>query len=161
MAITRAKENCMLSYSLQSHKGSEEALASIIEALPDGTFAFTNSTDTEKKIMEAGPQVFVESQKVESSPLTRAELRELVAKEYSSLKVSVTLLNSFFDCPWKWYFRNFLRVPEPLSESLLFGSIVHGAIETVIKLSDSRSPEYKKIDDTVMTEAIKEQIQKS
>jgi hypothetical protein len=25
-------------------------------------------------------------------------------------KVSVTMLNNFFECPWKWYFRNLLAI---------------------------------------------------
>ncbi|MBP9851916.1 MAG: ATP-dependent helicase [Candidatus Pacebacteria bacterium] len=158
VAITRAKEHCALSYSKMSHKGSDELLASIIQAMPDETFEKVVAEENEKSIMAADPLLFVSADKAAlataNAPLSRAELRKLVAEEYAKVKVSVTLLNSFYDCPWKWYFRNFLRVPEPLSESLQFGSVVHGAIERMLKLE--HSPNINDI-----TEAISEEVKKS
>ena len=48
--------------------------------------------------------------------------------------MSVSLLNNFFECPWKWYFRNLLQLPEPKSESLEFGNKVHSAVDEILKL---------------------------
>lgn len=137
VAITRAKRFCTISYSKLAHKGSEERIASIIEALPQELFVFSNSGAMQKKIMDAGVENYVASKKLEESPLSKAELVELVKENYHKKKVSVTLLNNFFECPWKWYFRSFLQVPEPLSESLIFGSVVHCAVEYVVKNKNS------------------------
>lgn len=151
VAITRAKRFCTLSYAKMSHRGSEERLASIVEALPDSSFKL--------QVCEtiAEPLDYVASHKTEQSPITRDTLRKLVAENYQDTKVSVTLLNSFYDCPWKWYFRNFLKVPETLSESLQFGSIVHGAIERIVKKSndntaDQKSPSKKDIEYAIAEE---------
>jgi RecB family exonuclease len=43
------------------------------------------------------------------------------------------MLNNFFECPWVWYFRNFLKLPEIKSASLSVGSAVHSAIEFILK----------------------------
>jgi RecB family exonuclease len=60
-------------------------------------------------------------------------LKKFVAENYTSTKVSVTMLNNFFECPWKWYFRSFLNLPEPKTTSLALGSAVHNTIEFILK----------------------------
>jgi DNA helicase-2/ATP-dependent DNA helicase PcrA len=157
VAITRAKEHCALSYSKMSHKGSEELLAAIIQAMSDDTFEKVTSEENEKSIMAADPLLFVSSDKAAlaaHSPLSLADLRKLVAEEYSDKKVSVTLLTAFYKCPWEWYFKKFLSVPEVQPEAQMFGTIVHGAIESVIKL------EHSPVESDITT-AIQEQVQKS
>jgi RecB family exonuclease len=46
------------------------------------------------------------------------------------------MLNNFFECPWKWYFRNFLRLPEEKPMHLALGTVVHAMIEFVLKSDD-------------------------
>lgn len=138
VAITRAKRFCTLSYALESHKGGDEKIAAIIEALPEDTFTFVPYVAGSEVAMRD----YVAAQPAEEPALTRADLRKLVAEKYADTKVSVTLLNAFFDCPWKWYFRSFLQVPEPQAEALQFGSIVHGTIERLLKNPDDETVEH-------------------
>jgi len=46
------------------------------------------------------------------------------------------MLNNFFECPWKWYFRNFLRLPEVKMVHLSLGTAVHSTIEYILKSKD-------------------------
>ena len=62
------------------------------------------------------------------------DLAKLVAKDYEDRKVSVSLLNNFFECPWKWYFRNFLVCRRTKSESLEFGNRVHLAVDQISEI---------------------------
>lgn len=133
VALTRAKHYAVLSYAELSHSGGEEEIASVVEAMPTSHFVFEPKSESEDKLRESGIRNFVASNPIEKPALTKAELRELVKQEFRKKKVSATTLNSFFECPWQWYFRDFLGVPEPLSENLVFGSVVHGAIENIIK----------------------------
>ncbi len=137
VALTRAKLYANLSYSLLSHSGGDEELASVVEDLPKETFTFESKEESEAKLTKDGLLNFVATQKPAKQTLTKKELQKLVAEEFYKKKVSATLLNTFFECPWKWYFRSFLGVPEPESESLVFGSVVHGALENVLKLDHS------------------------
>jgi ATP-dependent helicase/DNAse subunit B len=73
------------------------------------------------------------------------ELTKIVAEEYEKKRISVSLLNNFFECPWKWYFRNLLKLPEPKSKSLEFGNIVHSAIDEILKLK--KIPNQKEIEE--------------
>jgi DNA helicase II / ATP-dependent DNA helicase PcrA len=144
VALTRAKLYANLSYALLSHSGGEETLASVIEDLPKAHFTLETKEKSEEKLLKSGVEKFVSSTEAKARQVTRKELQKLVAEEFFHKKVSATALNSFFECPWQWYFRNFLGVPEPESEAMKFGSIVHGSIENIIKLG--RVPKPKEIE---------------
>ncbi len=152
VAVTRAKRFCALSYARISHKGSDERLASIVEAMPKEQFTFLGAEINQKEISKSGLGQYVASERKQENGLKKEELKELVRDKYSSVKVSVTLLNNFFECPWKWYFRNFLKVPEPLADSLVFGSIVHGSIEQILK---NEAPQSKKDLENIIEKEIK------
>lgn len=132
VAITRAKKFCTLSYSSSGHNGAPLELSHIIADMKD-SFVTVDKDDTEKFIEESGLDIFIKSGEKESDPVTKEGLAKLVKEEYFKKKLAVTHLNNFFECPWKWYFRNFLQIPEPKSASLEFGNLVHGTLEKILK----------------------------
>lgn len=133
VALTRAKRYANLSYALYSYTGAPEELASVLRELPAGHYTLETKEESEAKLLASGLEQYVVESKTRQTNLTRAELQGLVAEEFAKKRVSATALNSFFDCPWQWYFRTFLGVPEPESEAMKFGSVVHGAIENLLK----------------------------
>jgi len=146
VAITRAKRFCILSYSRYSYLGAEQELAQIVADLPPEIFEKQTFSETEKIILGFDPKAYVEKKAEDKKSVKLEELKKLVAKEYEDRNVSVSLLNNFFECPWKWYFRNLLRLPEPTSESLEFGNAVHGSLDRILKMTKSPTPgEVKEI----------------
>ena len=134
VAITRAKRFCTISYSRFSYTGQNQELAQIISNLPENIFSKSSFSDTENKILAHDPKTYVISNKEKNLSSASEKLKEMVAQEYVDTNISVSLLNNFFECPRKWYFRNLLKLPEPKSESLEFGSAVHSAIDKILKL---------------------------
>lgn len=151
VALTRAKLYANLSYSLYSYTGAPEELASVLRELPVGHYILETKEESEAKLLESGLEQYLARNKSEPLAVTRIELQELVAEEFAKKKVSATALNSFFECPWQWYFRTFLGVPEPESEAMKFGSVVHASIENVLKLG-------KKLTDKQIEKAIGEAL---
>lgn len=145
VAITRAKRFCTLSHSRLSYSGQVLELAKIISALPNSVFSKSSFSETEKKILSNDLKVFVVKKEEKKETTHLKKLTELVKKEYLDRHVSVSLLNNFFECPWKWYFRNLLELPEAKSESLEFGSSVHTAVEKILKLK--KIPEQEKLEE--------------
>ena len=135
VAMTRAKRFCTISYALKSYTGGEQELAGIVADLSKN-LEKQLADETEKIILKNDPKAYVahdpKDEKKESIKLEK--LAKLVAKDYEGRKVSVSLLNNFFECPWKWYFRNLLQLPEPKNESLEFGNAIHFAIDRILKL---------------------------
>jgi hypothetical protein len=132
VAVTRAKEFCAISYSRHSYSGAELSPARILADMPEKYVIQRSITETEKDLLSADPLVYVTATKVPVKA-TFKELTQVVAAEYQKITVSVTLLNNFFECPWKWYFRSLLQVSEMKTESLIMGSAVHTGIEYLLK----------------------------
>src|SRR3989338_9911065 len=152
VAITRAKRFCTLSYALKSYTGGDQQLASIVANL-DEHFEKQNASETEKIILKHNPKIYIADSDVgknEKKNTTISDLQKLVAKDYEDRKVSVSLLNNFFECPWKWYFRNLLQLPEPKSESLEFGNKVHLAIDKILKLK--KITDLKELEEITMND---------
>ena len=138
VAITRAKKFCNLSFSRFSYGGQNQELAGIISDLLDsgGIFDQLSHIETENNILAHNPRMYVVSERKESNDNVVEKLKKIVAKEYTDINVSVSMLNNFFECPRKWYFRNLLKLPEPKSESLEWGSAIHTAIDKILELGD-------------------------
>lgn len=149
VAITRAKRFCNLSYSRFSYGGQNQELAKIVSDLfaLENVFEKTSFSETENKIVSHDPKTYVISNKAKTPPKILERLIEMVAKEYSEANVSVSLLNNFFECSRKWYFRNLLKLPEPKSRSLEFGNLVHSAIDKILK--SKKIPTEKEIEKIV------------
>ncbi len=141
VALTRAKLYANLSYALLSHAGGEEEIARVLDEMPEGHFTLEEKAESEALILKSGIREAVLSHQVAQPGVTREMLRTLVAEGFKKKKVSTTALNSFFECPWQWYFRIFLGLPEGEPEAMTFGSVVHAAIERLIKLG--KKPQAK------------------
>ncbi|MDE2399629.1 MAG: ATP-dependent helicase [Patescibacteria group bacterium] len=153
VAITRAKRFCTISYAINSYAGRDQQLANIVADIGD-SFEKQNADETEKIILKNNELAYVENKQEVNKHTNLSDVIKLVKQDYENRKVSVSLLNNFFECPWKWYFRNLLQLPEPKSESLEFGNIVHGSIDQVLKLT-------KKPSEQDLHKIILQQVQKS
>lgn len=132
VAITRSKYLCNISYAKYKYSGSEMSIARIVEDLADVHFNKKDSSETEKELLASGVESYVSvSKSIQGDNIE--QIKSYVKSNFQDLNVSVTLLNNFFSCPWKWYFRNFLKFPEVKSASLAVGSIVHSAIDYTLK----------------------------
>lgn len=159
VAITRSKENCVISYAGENYTGGEMNLVSIIRDLPDVHFIKKDKKETESELLgsDEGPKIFTKFEKEKERENTLEEVKEFVKLNYKDNKVSVSLLNNFFECPWKWYFRNFLKLPEVKGISLALGSSVHSTIEFILK--NKTLPYKDEIKEKIISELKKEGIQ--
>lgn len=150
VAITRAKDQCVLSYSTTGYTGGEMELSPILEEM-HGAFLFKSVTENQSELAEYGIESLVVSSVQPETPKTREDIQGLVAEEYEKRNVSATMLNNFYECPWKWYFRNILQLPEPGSVSLQLGTVVHATIERLVKMV--KVPSVEDVEETVIEES--------
>ena len=155
VAITRAKKQCTISYPRHSYTGGELEPARILADFPEGLIEKQSILESEGELIEKNPILFVQRQKTKSK-VTFKELADIVSGEYSKANVTVTLLNNFFECPWKWYFRNLLQLPEAKTESLLLGSAVHSGIEYILKNREDGA--FENLDMVILNSLEKENI---
>lgn len=129
VALTRAKEECAISYAQTGFRGNTLSRAHILDGLAM-EYIQEKSVDETKEIF-IDSRIFT-TENTEEQKMTKERLVSLVQKTYTDINVSVSLLNNFFECPWRWYFRNMLKLPEEESESLVLGSLVHKGINMIL-----------------------------
>ncbi len=134
VAITRAKQYCVMSYAQKREIGGELELLRIIQDLPQEFLNTSSAEQNEQIILGDNPKNYVSiEQVINDSPLIDT-IQDFVKERFTEKKISVSLLNNFYECPWKWYFRNFLQIPEVKGVSLALGSAVHSTIEFILKI---------------------------
>lgn len=154
VAITRAKRFCTLSYAKYTFEGKEQELAGIVALLDQDLLEKQTNIETEKNILKQNPKAFVNKMETpKKNASSKGALKDVVMKEYEKRPISASLLNNFFECTWKWYFRNLLQLPEPQEESLEFGSAVHASIDRIFKLK--AVPKAAEIEKIVKEEVFK------
>jgi DNA helicase-2/ATP-dependent DNA helicase PcrA len=133
VAITRAKRFCTISYANKRDDGVDMTLANIIADLPDGHFIKKSADENENVIIALDPKYYAPKYSLDSNVEIVEEIKEFVVDRFAEIKISVSMLNNFFECSRKWYFRNFLKLPEVKGVSLALGSAVHSTIEYILK----------------------------
>lgn len=63
------------------------------------------------------------------SPIPLLKDRTYLNALFLDRGLSVTHLNNFLNCPWRYFFIDLIRLPLPQSASALFGSAVHAALK--------------------------------
>ncbi len=159
VAITRARKFCTISFADTRDSGGAMTLADVITDLSDNHFIKLSSSDNQKTILENNPRNYalshISSKGTGDHDIIH-DITDFVSERFSETKISVSMLNNFFECPWKWYFRNFLKLPETKGISLALGSAVHNTIEFILK---SKSlPTETEIKNTIVYELEREGI---
>jgi DNA helicase-2/ATP-dependent DNA helicase PcrA len=155
VAITRARSYCTISYAAMTYTGTPLALAEILQDIPKVHFAQKTAQETQTELLASGPTVYIQNA-TEAHTDAVAEIVHIVQNQYTKTRVSVTLLNNFFSCPWKWYFRNLLQMPESKNDSLVFGSLVHSCIEWILK--NKKIPIKKELEEKIDALFLKQDI---
>ena len=133
VAITRAKKFCTISYADMRDDGVELTLSNIIADLGEHHFVKKSAEENEKSLLAVDPRVYALKPTAHTESELLTAMQTFVSDRFTDTRISVSMLNNFFECPWKWYFRNFLRLPETKSVSLSLGSAVHSTIEYILK----------------------------
>jgi DNA helicase II / ATP-dependent DNA helicase PcrA len=131
VALTRAKKQLILSYSGQNEEGKEQIASRFIFEIPE---EYIQKSNTEE--MPDGAKARIVSHLGPAS-LTPASFDKLAMQEYitSLFKhngISVSALNNFIACPWRYLFRNLIRLPDVRGYYLLLGTAVHESIKEYI-----------------------------
>jgi DNA helicase-2/ATP-dependent DNA helicase PcrA len=132
VGMTRAENFLQISWSKQNLNGKEESPSQFIDEIslnePDlvKRQSFAASDESVNQYLRATlGQVHLNENNI---------LNQNLRKEYlKNYKLSVTHLNSYLDCPTKFYFDNVLRVPGAKNKYMSFGIAVHRALEKMFQ----------------------------
>jgi hypothetical protein len=97
---------------------AEKMQKSVIEESPE---------EEKKRLM----QTFTPMQKG-AHVFSKQAMLDYVRSRFLQNGVSVSALNNYLSCPWKYLFRNLIRLPDVRGYSLLLGTAIHDAIRHYI-----------------------------
>ncbi|MEA2715656.1 MAG: ATP-dependent helicase UvrD/PcrA, partial [Candidatus Parcubacteria bacterium] len=122
VAMTRARKSLMLCYALSD--GKKETLPSqFISEIDPPLVSLLKpvSPDRQRALIR----------RVESLPKDPAASildPQFVRSKFLSQPLSVTHLNNFLKCPWRYFFVNLIRVPQAQTKHQMYGTAVHAAL---------------------------------
>ena len=140
VALTRAKQYVSVSYGITSSTRSRESAITQFMLEIDPTLV--KECETESFEASVSPQDhFVLKPQTGSSMSDKDFLRDAFLEQ----GISATALNNYIDCPWKYFYRNLVRVPEKPTSSSLYGNALHNALRLFRDISAS-SQEFQSLE---------------
>ena len=125
VAITRAKQSLSISYADYDVAGREKLPSLFISDLN------ANLIDVEQTVDDTVKVFFAPRLRSVASLVSLEYIRD----KFLSTQLSATALNNYFDSPLLYFFRNLVRLPSVQNKTLLYGSVLHGALEKFFLLS--------------------------
>ncbi len=139
VALTRAKKNITITYSQKSSEGRpQEPSLFVTELLGEHV-----ETELQAGTTESLDALFTPRTKFSPSLTSPEYIRERFFKN----KLSATALNNYFKDPLVYLFCNLFRLPAAQSKTLLYGNVVHKALELFFHegKEQGRIPEEKRL----------------
>ncbi len=140
VALTRARKELIISYSTHSPDGREQVPSQFIEEILATYKELENIEEFEKKFLDNKEIILASLTKSSKADIANEYLanKDLFVEMFSRKGFAATHLNNYLECPWRYFFRNLLSLPEVMTKSAMFGSAIHQALSTYIKYRKER-----------------------
>lgn len=145
VALTRAEKYLQISNYTQDEKGKDLTPSVFLETLrEDKNIVFEEKKLSDDEIFDYN--VF-QLMRENISPELIEE--NMLKKQLENYKMSVTHLNNYLECPLKFYYQNFIQIPQAKNGSMAFGSAVHDAIEVLFKQMKENDGQFPTVEEFV------------
>ncbi len=132
VALTRARLGVGISYAKSNSDGRAQLPSIFIDEI-DNTLVKKVKTERFENEITAN-ELFAVSKSKDSAIYDKDFLNGL----FNDFGLSVTALNNYLACPWQYFYRNLVRIPESPSKHLAFGNAVHSALQYYFEHSTAK-----------------------
>lgn len=137
VALTRAKKEVFITYAKQNQDGREQLPTKFIQEIKP---ELIEQSDAGEQEMEPSKYADMEFAPVLSISPTIKE-KKFLNQLFLQQGLSVTALNNYLECPWKYFYVSLIRIPEAPNKHLMFGSAIHIALKDYFdKLIKGKDP---------------------
>ncbi|MBI3074821.1 MAG: ATP-dependent helicase [Parcubacteria group bacterium] len=123
VALTRARAGVSVSYAKEGDEGGLRLPTRFIGEIAPRFLREEETMQFEKSIAK---QFFLSPAPRRNAPLKNKEFLNALFLEQG---LSVTALNNYLSCPWNYFYRNLIRIPQPPEKHASLGTAVHGALK--------------------------------
>jgi DNA helicase-2/ATP-dependent DNA helicase PcrA len=124
VALTRARKKIVITYSNYNQNGREQLPSKFLQDIKRDYIKFYDTNNEEKE--------FNNQKEIEFAPVINKQStvkeKKLLNELFYKYGLSATALNNYLECPWKYFYRNLIRIPESPNKHLMFGTAVHNAL---------------------------------
>lgn len=154
VALTRARKGIMLTFAKTGIEGREQLASQFLQEINTEFLEEIDVISFEKNFDRS---VLFETPVAKAiSPMDKKYLQNLFAQK----QLSVTALENFMECPWKYFFRNLISLPDVKNKHLIFGTAMHTTLDAFIKVRNLKKPGLSflinKFDEVLEKEAMSE-----
>lgn len=133
VAMTRARKEIVISYAKTDEEGRELLPSQFIEEVDPLHKTMLDTGVLERKYLQ---NPIVHLLKKQTLPLSyKTYFQSLFAKK----GLSATSLNNYIECPWRYFFRNLIGIPDKKTPLMIFGTAMHYAINEYLRSLRSRA----------------------
>jgi DNA helicase-2/ATP-dependent DNA helicase PcrA len=125
VAVTRARKQVVIAYSQRDVSGSELLPTQYLAGIKTELLADADTAELEQAWLRESAVRYQAAPPQEPQGADKEFLNELFARH----GLSVTALNNYLACPWKYFYTNLLRIPEAPAFALMYGNAIDRALE--------------------------------
>jgi DNA helicase-2/ATP-dependent DNA helicase PcrA len=153
VALTRARKEVFITLAKNDRDGREQLPTQFISELKPEILAPYDVVPYEAEFAKNRDEIeFGATSGGGDDAATRAaaEKPELADKTFlnalfEAQGISVTALNNYLECPWAYFYRNLVRIPEAPNKHLSFGNAVHDALKNYFDAFDAGEDQGKNV----------------
>lgn len=139
VALTRARKEVAITYAIENAEGRQQMPSRFIEEIDPALRKAEDASLIEEDFARKQELVFAPA--LQTAQQNEEEfLRELLYER----GLSMTSLNNYLECPWKYFYINLLRVPKAPNRHQLYGIAVHRALQDFFERYKRREEVSKK-----------------
>ncbi len=125
VALTRARKSVTLSYATNDAKGDP--------LLPTPFIAEIRTELKQERVVEMAAMDADSLVMVSPANHDNSKLLDFIHASLEHYGISVSALNNYLDCPWKYFYVNLVRIPAGKNKTLMFGNAIHNALTYFFK----------------------------
>jgi DNA helicase II / ATP-dependent DNA helicase PcrA len=130
VAVTRAKEQIQISYSLKALKDASEEQSTLLPSkFVNEILEKTSPERREVRLPDSEIAEFLFKTLIPELPNEAKLEKQYIDKVLQGFTMSVTKLNDYLACPLSFYYKHILRIPEAKNAVAGYGSAVHEALQ--------------------------------
>lgn len=127
VALTRAKKQITITYSQTNNEGKEKLPSLFVKEIKP---EFTKIFELDKTEISSNENENSIEYAEESPEKSTIKEKEFLNQLFIKNGLSVTALNNYLSCPWKYFFSNLIRIPGAQNKYMIFGSAIHQALNS-------------------------------
>lgn len=131
VALTRARQEVHISFSKWGDNGKEQLPSQFVTEIKPELKEVVETSIWQEQYKNNKEIIFSSAQTIQEHSWHN---QELVKEFFLQQGLSVSALNNYLECPWKYFYRNLIRLPEAQTKHQFYGTAVHAALADAFRL---------------------------